>query len=59
MLTHNEHVDDVSRHRYKHRYIHKYIDFVVVMSSVGLALANTSYFIDIHEYDVVGLYQLK
>ena len=57
MLTHNEHVGDVSRHRYN---IHKYIDFVVVVSSVGLALANTSYFIDIHEYyDVVGLYQLK
>ena len=33
MRVHDEHMDDVSRHRY----IHKYSDFLVMMISVGLA----------------------
>ena len=40
MRAHNEHMDDISRHRYI-LYIDKYSDLLVVMISVGLAAPIT------------------
>ena len=42
MLMHlrDDHVDDISLHTYKYMYIHRYAVFLVVLISVGLALAH-------------------
>ena len=42
MLMHlrDDHVDDISLHTYKYMYIHRYVVFLVVLISVGLALAR-------------------
>ena len=42
MLMHlrDDHVDNISLHTYKYMYIHRHVVFLVVLISVGLALAR-------------------